>query len=526
TYELLLFSAISIFAFSVSADLTTTSFHDHISFACHKALNPESCRDTVLRAVSDDGSASEAADLQPKLLNRQVDEMRRALVLIQKLRSNQAEESGALSDCEELMEISIDLVLNSIRELEKGMGRSQYTDAQTWLSGVLTNHFTCADEIGGGRLLGIRSMTEGLIDTTRASLAVLASVTLPEDEITIRPVTSGMDPTWLTPMDRKLLQVTADRVKADLVVARDGSGDFRTVSGAVDAAPENSEKRFVIRVKKGTYRENVVVGKNKKNLMIIGDGKGKTTITAHLNVVDGSTTYNSATLAAVGEGFILQDIRIRNTAGREKAQAVALRIGSDKSAINRCKIEGYQDTLYAHSLRQFYRDSTIKGTIDFIFGDAAVVLQKCTIEARIPLKSQKNTVTAQGRSDPNQNTGTSIQDCVIKPTRDLEPLRLSYPTFLGRPWRNFSRTAVLESYIGDHVDPAGWFEWSGDFALDTLYYGEYKNRGPGSVTENRVNWKGYHAIDSAAEAWSFTVRELINGDEWLGYTGVPYNVGL
>ena len=45
----------------------------------------------------------------------------------------------------------------------------------------------------------------------------------------------------------------------------------------------------------------------------------------------------------------------------------------------------------------------------------------------------------------------------------------------GRPWRVYSRTVYLESYIDDFIDPSGWTDWNGNEGLDTLYYGEYEN---------------------------------------------------
>jgi pectinesterase len=230
--------------------------------------------------------------------------------------------------------------------------------------------------------------------------------------------------------------------------------------------------------------------------------------------------------AAVGDGFIAQDIWFQNTAGPAKHQAVALRVGADQSVINRCRIDAYQDTLYTHSLRQFYRDSYITGTVDFIFGNAAVVLQNCKLVPRKPMSGQKNMVTAQGRTDPNQNTGTSIQKCDIIASSDLTPVKSSFKSFLGRPWKEYSRTVVMQSNIGDLIDPAGWSAWDGEFALKTLYYGEYLNQGAGAGTSKRVKWSGYHVITSANEAKKFTVAELIQGGVWLKSTGVSYTEGL
>jgi len=310
------------------------------------------------------------------------------------------------------------------------------------------------------------------------------------------------------------------------VVAKDGSGKYKTVKEAVASAPNNGKTRYVIYVKKGKYKENVEVGKSKKNLMIVGDGMSSTIITGSLNFVDGTTTFNSATVAAVGDGFIAQDIWFQNTAGPKKHQAVALRVGADQSVINRCRIDAYQDTLYTHSNRQFFRDSYITGTVDFIFGNAAVVFQNCKLVARKPMSGQANMVTAQGRTDPNQATGTSIQNCDIIASPDLEPVKGSVRSYLGRPWKEYSRTVVMQSYIGDHIDPTGWSVWDKDFALKTLYYGEYNNKGPRAGTSKRVKWPGYYVITSAKEAKKFTVAELIQGGTWLKSTGVAYTEGL
>ncbi|KAG5061693.1 pectinesterase-like [Glycine soja] len=444
-----------------------------------------------------------------------------------KLRINSPKEEEALHDCVELMDLSISRVRDSMVTLTKQTIESQQ-DAHTWLSSVLTNHATCLDGLEGSASAFMKDELEDLISRARTSLAMFVAVLPPKVEQIIDEPLSGDFPSWVSSKDRRLLESTVGDIKANVVVAKDGSGKFKTVAEAVASAPDNGKTRYVIYVKKGTYKENVEIGKKKTNVMLVGDGKDATVITGNLNFIDGTTTFKTATVAAVGDGFIAQDIWFQNTAGPQKHQAVALRVGADQSVINRCRIDAFQDTLYAHSNRQFYRDSFITGTVDFIFGNAAVVFQKCDLVARKPMDKQNNMVTAQGREDPNQNTGTSIQQCNLTPSSDLKPVVGSIKTFLGRPWKKYSRTVVMQSTLDSHIDPTGWAEWdaqSKDF-LQTLYYGEYMNNGPGAGTSKRVNWPGYHIIKTAAEASKFTVAQLIQGNVWLKNTGVNFIEGL
>nr|GEX19239.1 pectinesterase inhibitor domain, pectin lyase fold/virulence factor [Tanacetum cinerariifolium] len=125
-----------------------------------------------------------------------------------------------------------------------------------------------------------------------------------------------------------------------------------------------------------------------------------------------------------------------------------------------------------------------------------------------------------GRTDPNQNTGIVIQKCKINATADLQPVQASYPTYLGRPWKEYSRTVVMQSSISDVIVPAGWYPWDGEFALST-YYREYQNTGPGADTSNRVTWPGWGVITNTTEAESFTAGNFIDGGNWLSSTGFP-----
>lgn len=205
---------------------------------------------------------------------------------------------------------------------------------------------------------------------------------------------------------------------------------------------------------------------------------------------------------------------------------MALRSDSDLSVFYRCGIFGYQDSLYTHTMRQFYRECKITGTVDFIFGDATAMFQNCQIKAKKGLPTQKNTITAQGRKDLNEPTGFSFQFCNISADSDLLPSVSTTMTYLGRPWKTYSRTVFMQSYMTNVIRPEGWMEWSGNFALDTLYYAEYMNTGPGAGLANRVNWPGFHVLNNSGQANHFAVAEFIEGNLWLPSTGVTYTASL
>ncbi|RLM62321.1 pectinesterase-like [Panicum miliaceum] len=451
--------------------------------------------------------------------------------------------SSAVADCLDLLDLSSDELSWSMSatspspttagcRLGTGDARS---DLRSWLSGALGNQDTCKEGLDAtGSVLGSLVAT-GLQAVTSLLADGLGQVAAAYPPSSRRGLLGGArPPRWLRARERWLLQmpVGPGGLPVDAVVAQDGSGNFTTVRAAVEAAPAESAARFVIYVKKGVYRETVDVKKKKWNLMLVGDGMGATVISGHRSYGDGYTTYRSATVAVNGKGFIARDLTFENTAGPAKHQAVALRCDSDLSVFYRCAFEGYQDTLYAHSLRQFYRDCRVTGTVDFVFGNAAAVFQNCLLLARLPLPAQKNSVTAQGRLDANMTTGFAFQFCNVSAHGELLAASgagngtAAAQTYLGRPWKQYSRVVFMESYIGAAVRPEGWLAWDGEFALDTLYYGEYMNTGPGAGVGARVRWPGFHVMTSPAEAGNFTVAQFIGGNMWLPPTGVKYTAGL
>nr|CAD1843473.1 unnamed protein product [Ananas comosus var. bracteatus] len=520
-----------------------------ISDACAWTRYPALCVGSLAAFPGASGAAG-ARDLVSVALNMTRQRVGRALYGASALGGARmgARARAAYADCMELLADSLDQLSESLLAVSpspspRSRGASD-EDVLTWLSAALTNQDTCTEGIEEARDEYIKSQMldnylKDLSELVSNCLAIFAAVSK-NGEFAGIPIqnkrrrrmllssdTSDEFPDWVGISDRRLLQTPAAYIQADFVVSKDGeNGTYKKIGQAIKAAPEYSSSRVIIYVKAGRYEENVKVGRKKTNLLFVGDGKGVTVIAGSRSVYDNYTTFQSATFAATGAGLIMKDMTIENWAGPQKHQAVALRIGADRAVVYRCDIIGYQDTLYVHSQRQFFRECDIYGTVDFIFGNAAVVLQNCSIWARKPLPMQKNTITAQSRKDPNQNTGISIHDCRVLATPELEPVRWAYPTYLGRPWKQYSRTVYMMSVLGHHIHPAGWLEWNGSFALNTLYYGEYMNYGPGAALEKRVQWPGYRVITLPEEASKFTVGRFIYGSSWLPATGVAFLAGL
>ncbi|KAI3962012.1 hypothetical protein MKW92_003295 [Papaver armeniacum] len=429
----------------------------------------------------------------------------------------------ALEDCRQLEQLNMEYLSTTISSINstRTLPTMKADDMQTLLSAILTNHQTCYEglqetaspQIVKGALYAPLS-NENKISSVSLALysrgwvrekkrgkmqigrKLLFSDMIRDGALQLKMSSQNRE-IFESASKRKLLQTVSDKVvvRDMVVVNQDGSGNFTTINEAVAAAPNKTriaDGYFLIYIKSGVYQENVDIVKNKRNIMMIGDGINKTIITGNRSVGGGSTTFRSATFIVVGEGFVGINITFRNTAGPSMHQAVAVRSGADFSTFYRCSFEAYQDTLYTHSLRQFYRECDIYGTVDFIFAEQT----------------------------QNQNTGTSILNCNILASPDLASSNGTTRTYLGRPWREYSRTIYIQSFIDSLIDPSGWDPWTGEF-LDTLYYAEFNNTGPGSNTSNRVQWPGYRTID-LMNATSFTVSNFILGDDWLPATGIPY----
>ncbi|GMH07734.1 hypothetical protein Nepgr_009574 [Nepenthes gracilis] len=341
-------------------------------------------------------------------------------------------------------------------------------------------------------------------------------------------VLDGQDglPTWLDKPRRALIDAKSPKaVNPDVVVAKDGTGKYKTIGEALNDVPKWNNNTFIIYVKEGVYQEYLRIEKWWTHLVLIGDGPTKTRISGDLNFVDGTPTFKTATLSVLADHFLGKDIGIENTAGAIKHQAVALRVQSDMSIFYNCHFDGYQDTLYAHTYRQFYRDCRISGTIDFVFGDAASFFQNCTFVVRKPLENQNCIVAAQGRKERHQPTGIVIHKSTFTTDPEYYPIRFTNKAYLARPWKEYSKTIIMESYIEDLIQPDGWLPWIGTFALDTCYYGEYDNGGPGANMTGRVKWRGVKTI-IPSRAEKFMPPIFFGVDDWIIASGVPYIANL
>ncbi|KAJ8431009.1 hypothetical protein Cgig2_017187 [Carnegiea gigantea] len=208
--------------------------------------------------------------------------------------------------------------------------------------------------------------------------------------------------------DLLLLEIPLDDVHADRIVARDGSGDVKTISEAVNRAPKNASRAFVVFIKAGMvlvflfsgYAENnLTIWQTKTNLWLLGEG-------IETNIITGKKCASGG-VAVEGARLVARGITFLNEAGPEMGQAVALLVMADRTVLHQCEILA---------------------------------------------------------------------------TKDLKPVKSTYPTYLGSPWSVRSRVSYISSYLGDHIDPRGWLAWDGTSPTDKLYYGEYKNFGLGTDT--------------------------------------------
>jgi pectinesterase len=298
---------------------------------------------------------------------------------------------------------------------------------------------------------------------------------------------------------------------SSFTVSKDGSGDFKTIQEAIFAVRDLSQQQVVIHIKNGVYREKLVIPSWKTNISLVGESRDSTVITyddhagKRLAVrdeflkTDSLRTFTSYTVLVQGNDCVIENITIKNTAGRV-GQAVALHVEGDKFVAKNCTLLGNQDTLYTatENSRQYYKDCYIEGTTDFIFGEATAVFQSCI------LKSLVNSFITAASTRPTQRFGFVFFDCKLIADTAVNKV------YLGRPWRPYSKIVFIRTEMGSHIAKQGWDNWRNAENEKTVFYAEYKNFGEGADATGRVKWAKQL---NAKEMKKYTVLNIFSG--WL-----------
>lgn len=226
----------------------------------------------------------------------------------------------ALDDCKDLIEFALDSVqdsINLVRDNSLQVLHDRTPDFRNWLSAIISYQQSCMDgfdkEKDGEEKIKEQLNTESLdqmgkltgliLDIVSNLSKILEAFNLkldlnPASRRLLEVDNEGL-PTWFSAADRSLLakieQGGGGAPKPNAVVAKDGSGQFKSVKEAIDSYPPKFQGRFIIYVKAGVYDEYILIPKKSANILIYGDGPTKTIITGHKNFVDGTKTMQTAT---------------------------------------------------------------------------------------------------------------------------------------------------------------------------------------------------------------------------------------
>ncbi|KAG9458726.1 hypothetical protein H6P81_003234 [Aristolochia fimbriata] len=293
----------------------------------------------------------------------------------------------------------------------------------------------------------------------------------------------------------------------------DGNGDtgFASIAEAILSVPHKNHRWTFIKLQPGTYREKVVVPKDKRCIILLGSGVDSTIITANV----GAGNLRNATFSVLADYFVASGITFQNEynvalpdqiTNPVVKQAVAMEIFGDKSSFHNCSFVGYQDTLWDAKGRHYFKECKISGAIDFIFGQGQSLYEGCVIEVNSEInRTRPGYLTAQGREGANDTNGFVFKNCSIE----------GYQTaYLGRAWRPYSRVLFFESYLSEVVAPEGWLAWAQANHTELITFAERGNYGPGSFMDRRVEWEK-NLTDS--EITAMTCRSFVDEDGWVEF---------
>lgn len=280
-----------------------------------------------------------------------------------------------------------------------------------------------------------------------------------------------------------------------LFVARDGTGQFRTIGEAVEVCRAFMEYHKVIYVKNGVYKEKLIIPSWLTNIEICGESAENTVITYddHANIRIASTglpmgTFRTYTVKVEGSDITFKNITIENNAAK-LGQAVALHTEGDRLVFTGCRFLGNQDTVYTGvgNTRIYFKDCYIEGTTDFIFGPSTAWFEGCTIH------SKQNSYVTAASTPEGTPYGYVFNHCRLTAADGVTKV------FLGRPWRPYAYTLFMNCELGGHIVPQGWHNWKNPDNERTARYLEYNNTGAGAGTAERAPWSRQLSKKEAAK---------------------------
>ena len=303
------------------------------------------------------------------------------------------------------------------------------------------------------------------------------------------------------------LTAQAEKRNYDFVVAADGSGDYTTIQAAINAVPDYRKAGPTrILVRKGTYKEKVVIAQSKEKVQLIGEDGAVITYDDYAskpNIFgENKGTSGSGSIYIYSPDFLAENITFENSSG-PIGQAVACHVGADRAVFRRCRFLGFQDTLYTfgENTREYYEDCYIEGTVDFIFGKATAVFNRCTIHS----KRSGGFLTAPATPE-NCKYGYVFYDCKLT----ADPAVETGSVWLSRPWRPYGKTVFIRCEMGRHIRPEGYNNWGKVDNERTAYYAEYKCFGEGADTSKRADWA--HQLTDLED---YEMKEVLKGaDHW------------
>jgi pectinesterase len=291
--------------------------------------------------------------------------------------------------------------------------------------------------------------------------------------------------------------------KYDIVVDRNGRGNFRTIGEAIESIRAFDPKGTVtVFIRNGVYKEKTVLPTHVCNVHFIGESRDKTIIIYddHANI-DKMGTFRTYTFLIRGNDIILENLTVENSA-EQLGQAVALHLEGDRIIIRNCRILGNQDTIYAgrDNCRQYFENCHIEGTTDFIFGPSTCWFEKCQILCK------RNSYITAASTPENIPYGFIFNQCDVSLTEDVTSV------YLGRPWRPYAMTLFMNCRLPEDINPQGWDNWRNPENEKTARYMEYNNSGSGADAARRVQWA---KILTDKEAAAYTLENVMKGcDGW------------